>query len=630
VPVVLGAQGVDLASAISALDAEQRDLTAKQSACEKVIKAACPSITDFQAFADAAVPYDIDERIVSSERALTLANNAVAVTQRRQLTEITLRTLDGFEALAKKSVADISEHAASMVQSHIDTHAMTPNGGKWIKYGVEHMQNNACPFCTQDTSDVPLVSVFKGYFSEQYAALAADVEAAYAELRAVVGENGNGLTAILDAHAADFMFWKDVCDLGTVPQMSVEEKAAVDTALSALVDLFDGKSKNPLATQAMSSELRTEVEHGLGLLMTYLGAVAVAKQAIQSARDEAVGAEVQKAKDALDKRRVLKSKLASPVKDEVETWLKCAKRRAAIDGEKKSAQAALRGHVTSTVGARQNEINALLEVFGAEFWICDTKASFVGREPNADYSIEIGTHRVNAGERAEDKPSFNTILSAGDKFTLALAFFIAQVRADPQLKDATIIFDDPFSSQDMQRQWETTSQLRSLSKDCCQVIVLSHDPRFLALIEKNAIKADCSSFQIMCDDTGAGSISTWSSEKELETAYVRNAQVIREFASKGQYLDGENADSVIKILRPFSEDFVRARFPARFAPLIMLDGMTDEIEAAGVDDPLFQHVARFRAVNEYSRDHMHAGAPPIDPVQLRAQCKRIVGFLGQY
>jgi wobble nucleotide-excising tRNase len=284
--------------------------------------------------------------------------------------------------------------------------------------------------------------------------------------------------------------------------------------------------------------------------------------------------------------------------------------------------------MASVVVARQSTINDLLEVFGAKFRIINTKASFVGREASTEFSVAIGDHTIKAGEQSFEEPSFTTVLSSGDKFTLALAFFSAQVRADPNLAKSRIIFDDPFSSQDMQRQWETTSQIRSLAADACQVIVLSHDPRFLSLIEKNT--SSCKTYQLTCNDDGEGSISIWSSEDELKDIYVRQAQRIREYAHNGNFLKDSNAETLIKDLRPFLEDYVRARFPGRFAALVMLDEMASEIEKAGSTDPLFKNTSEIRAINEYSRDNMHGGASAPNADQLRSQCKRVCSIIGQY
>ena len=65
------------------------------------------------------------------------------------------------------------------------------------------------------------------------------------------------------------------------------------------------------------------------------------------------------------------------------------------------------------MSARQSTINTLLSDFGANFSIVDARASYVGREPNTDFAIAVGTHKIKAGEKSPNEPSFKTVLSAG-------------------------------------------------------------------------------------------------------------------------------------------------------------------------------------------------------------------------
>ena len=148
----------------------------------------------------------------------------------------------------------------------------------------------------------------------------------------------------------------------------------------------------------------------------------------------------------------------------------------------------------------------------------------------------------------------------------------------------------------MQRQWETGSQIRQLADDAQQVIVLSHDPRFLHLIEKDADPNFCSTFQLTFESDSEAAVKQWSAADELKTNYVRQAERIRHLAGTGLFLSDTSAENLIKDLRPFLEDFIKLRFPGRFDDMKMLEEVTDEIEAAGSSDPLYKDVARLRAL----------------------------------
>lgn len=628
IPVVLGEQGVKLAENVSSLDALQKESAAKQATAERVIRASAPAVDNVAAFVHAEVPQDIDEQIVAAERGIELARHASLIKLKTALKIVALPSLATLEELAKRTLETVTISAARLVQDHIEKHGMQINGDRWLKYGLEHMRGNSCPFCTQDTSKIDTVAAFRTYFSAEYAALVASIESARNQLILIFGPEGRDFDALLTANAEDVKFWRSVADLPSEPDLSAVDAASVKRALKQLIDFLAAKLANPLVEHDIG-EQRSEIVAALSVWDSYLDDLRECSDSIEKARAEAPTADIARANELLGKRRALKSKLSEPIAGEVKIWQDCAKRRQEIDVEKPTAQNALRSYMASTIASRQKQINELLELFGANFKIVQTKASFVGREASTEFSIEIGGHTVKAGDYSEDEPSFHTVLSGGDKLTLALALFITQVRADPELSKARILFDDPFSSQDMQRQWETTSQIRALAKVARQVIVLSHDPRFLALIEKNS-QSGAATFQLMCDDAGNGSIRQWSAEEELKEIYVRQAERIREYASSGILLPGTTEESLVKDLRPFVEGYIRARFPARFDTLVMLDEMTNQIESAGPDDPLYKDVSSLRAINEFARDSMHAGAQLPDPVQLRAQCKRVVSIMGAY
>lgn len=399
--------------------------------------------------------------------------------------------------------------------------------------------------------------------------------------------------------------------------------------MATLRERVEQKRAAPLREVDISDK-REEVASALSELRDYNMAVFRSLELIQQARLEVKQADPSRAEMVLKAKIALKAKLSSPILMQLTEYQQFAAKKAELTKKKARLQEDLKSYVATTISTRQKEINDLLLLFGANFQIAETKASFIGREANTEYAVALGAHVLRVGTGNSGEPSFKTVLSAGDKFTLALALFFTQVRADTALGQATVIFDDPFSSQDMQRQWETGSQIRQLAKRAGQVIVFSHDPRFLHLIDKDAEQGVCSTFQISFESDVEAAIKQWSSTEELKEIYVRQAERIRHYANSGVFLADTNAESLIKDLRPFLEDFVKLRFPGRFGSMKMLDAMVDEIDAAGPSDPLFQDIEHLRALNEYTRANHHGGSSHPDTAALRAQCHRVLMVLGRY
>ena len=630
-PVVLGDAGVNLAEKIVALDAEQRDLSTKMKESEKVIRAACRGvrIDDVSAFCAKVIPGDIDDKIVAANRNVELAKSAALVKLKTDPQSFSINTFGHYQAVAARTISDASEDASSRVQKHIEDHKLHPKADNWIKYGVERIENDTCPFCAQSVAGLDLVAAYQAYFSDAFAALTAERDSAIAELEALCSNTDNQIDKITASNDADFEFWRGVCEIKTPPVLDDEQRTNIKSGLNSLLVFLKQKVANPLVAVPLG-EQADAIKTSCDAITTYNDSVAAQTVIVTAARVAVTTVDAAKADENLQKWVALKSKQSEPLHSEAASYVTNEARKAEIEIEKKAKQTELTNFASATIGTRQKEINDLLEDFGANFSIADTKANFVGREPNTEYCIALGAGKVKAGDQSDSEPSFKTVLSAGDKTTLALAFFISQIKADPKLADAVVVFDDPFSSQDLQRQFETTSQIRIISQSAAQTLVFSHDPRFLQMIERDADHAATTTYQILCDDSGIGSIRSLTLSDELKESYVRNAAAIREYARHEVILEDFTTLSLTQAIRIFLEDYIQARYPTRFQNNEQLLEMSTAIETAGADDEMFKFVGELNALREYSRKYHHAGAPNPDPTELRAQCKKVVRITGSF
>ncbi len=89
----------------------------------------------------------------------------------------------------------------------------------------------------------------------------------------------------------------------------------------------------------------------------------------------------------------------------------------------------------------------------------------------------------------DNGPSFRNTLSAGDRNTLALAFFFASLDRDPALADKIVVIDDPMTSLDEHRSLTTVHEMRQLHDRVSQMIVLSHSKPFLLGVWNDADRA---------------------------------------------------------------------------------------------------------------------------------------------
>src|SRR5205085_5335829 len=140
-------------------------------------------------------------------------------------------------------------------------------------------------------------------------------------------------------------------------------------------------------------------------------------------------------------------------------------------------------HTQQVITQYGQKINWYLERINAGFRITTPVHNYRGGPPSTSYQIVINQNAVDLGDPQTplDRPSFKNTLSSGDRSTLALAFFLAELEQDPLRVRKTVVFDDPFTSLDAFRRNQTVHQIHRCAEGCLQVVVLSHDPGFLKL-----------------------------------------------------------------------------------------------------------------------------------------------------
>lgn len=141
-------------------------------------------------------------------------------------------------------------------------------------------------------------------------------------------------------------------------------------------------------------------------------------------------------------------------------------------------------------------INKILSVLGADFQICDFKPlkNLVGQSERV-FEIEFyKCHKVFISETTANRPRFKNTLSESDKRLLAFSFFYSLLLHDSNLNKKIIVFDDPFSSFDVNRRTKTiellanpyliTSDGERVEKVFEQLIILTHEREFYKWIFK--------------------------------------------------------------------------------------------------------------------------------------------------
>jgi wobble nucleotide-excising tRNase len=214
---------------------------------------------------------------------------------------------------------------------------------------------------------------------------------------------------------------------------------------------------------------------------------------------------------------------------------------------------------------------------------------------------------VAGGTAPAGQPSFRTVLSAGDRNTLALAFFFASLDQDPNLASKIVVIDDPVSSLDEHRTLTTVQEIRNLVGRTAQVIILSHSKAFLCNIWDHMAPTLRGALQLVRDGD-ASRIEPWDVTRDMVTAHDRRHELLRGYLTTSTANNRPVADA----LRPVLEAFLRVAYPGAFPPGTMLANFRNHCQQllATPRQILDQaDITELRALTEYGNQFHHDTNP---------------------
>ena len=229
--------------------------------------------------------------------------------------------------------------------------------------------------------------------------------------------------------------------------------------------------------------------------------------------------------------------------------------------------------------------------------------------PSTSYGLQLDDVSVKLGSaNTIGEPSFKSVLSDGDKNSLAFAFFLARLENDPTISEKIVVFDDPITSLDLNRRHCTLQEILMISNKAKQVIVLSNEPFFLRMIWENAHNAKTLHIPRRGQQSA---IEEWDIATATQSDYFRNYLDLDEYLEHGE---GEPR-KVAKCIRLVLEGNLRVRFPKEFTANEWLRAFIDKIRDAKPGDPLEilqDNVDEIAAINDYSKKYHHQQNPDAD------------------
>lgn len=627
--VIVGAAAVSLADKYDVLVKDIRALQQTIREATRAVESHLPSGVSVKSFLAAAEDPDIVNKLASAHADLRAATEADRLKVHPGLQAIELRKpVPELDDLLGETIESVGATADRLLREHLATHEMR-GGQAWLLQGLDYKPEASCPFCGQDTKDVPLIDAYKVVFSDAYRQLKERITEVGKGVAESLGETALAqFDAKLASNLSVVAFWSSHVDgiADRLPNLRPDDARVYAEATLAVLREKVATPLEPLAVPSNYGMVRAAYNALLGRIAAYNATVAALNTLIQARRAEVARIDVPKAARVVAELEAYKRRHEPLVKKLCDNLLTLQAKKAAMEEERDRIKVRLDGLSDKTVAVYQALINKYLDAFNAGFDIVRVEHNFIGGV-KASYQLKINDTEVSLGDEKtpDDVASFKNTLSAGDRSALALSFFLAQLENDPGSGGKIVVFDDPFCSQDSFRRNQTAIEIAS-TEQCTQTIVLSHDAHFLKLVEEKIHNSP-----VKCLKLAAVGDSTQIHELDLtnfiQTKAQRHIDVLQRYMS-GMQVDA--ADAVQKI-RPLLEHWCRSVCLTLFSADDNLGNILAKIKGTGSDHPLSEVYQRLSDLNDYSSKHMHGDGSiirPLDEGELRGCVKKTLRLVG--
>ena len=640
--LVVGEIGVRHIQRILELDRENREnnnaLTEVEYKLRAVIEGIGASSINLDAFLMLESRQDIEKAIADQEARVqhTLRAKELKAAAEPELFPIPLETAK-IRVLLQKSIDEIAEDAIDKVRTHIVAHQCEERGDKvaletWLETGMTFKQTGNCPFCGQPLSDRDIVDAYSDFFSQTYKELSASIQKVHSTLNGYgKADYHQAVLRLAKQNTGHFQYWREAGKLAPPEINNIETLIeGIQKAAAKLVALISSKQAN-LTEAVLGPEVDDVLaawEKGRNEFITVNQKIEAFLSAVKDIKDSIDPTALSDLEKELKILRAIKRRHEPEIVELVARLHEYKSKREEIAQEKAGVREMLNRHERTITTDLGDAINSYLKCLGAGFRIDYQKPSHHGgREPIASYNILI--REVPISPRFDpselDKPSIRNTLSGGDKSTLALAFFLAKVNADPDLANTIIVLDDPFTSLDEFRRRFTAIEINKLCRKALQVIVLSHEKNFLRHIWDKVDHTFISSLALQTGAPGITTIAPYDIERETRPRYISEREKLDEFI-KGELHD---VSYIRTRLRTVCEHFYRSGDSSLFPSTATLEQIIRILENAPAEHPYKGALEELRDINEFSRSDSHAAvsADSSDDTsieELKVWCQRVL------
>ncbi len=525
----------------------------------------------------------IGAEIQDKERMLAAIREQADVLTRPHFEEINLPVFDTatIDGILQKGLPDLDTEAANRVRGHIAE--LGEGGEKWISDGIELLpppgSDGTCPFCAQNLDGSSLITHYRAYFSQAYEGLKRKINQITSDVTAICdGSTQADFERSVRFNVEQYHFWSKFCDVCEIEIDTASIASDWIAAGRAIINCLSTKQAAPLDRMMLDRRTRNALavyEMHRRRISLINEEIIASNRRIYQVQNKVKAGNLEAIENELSYLRAAKLRYSPAIAPLCEDYVAEKIAKAATEDERDQVKIELRKYRRRVFPRYRDGVNKYLEKFNTGFRLETLTSRDSSGGPTGNYDLEINNAlvRVAGGRPRPGKPSFSNTLSAGDRSTIALAFFLESLDQHHSIGDTIVVIDDPISSLDEHRSWATEREVRRLVDSAGQVIVLSHNKQFLCRMWEAVDRESRVALEIVRDSNGS-SLCKWNVNDDLITEHDRRDKLLRDYVSGGL----QNKREVAQSMRPHLEGFLRVAYPEHFPPGTLLGAFLTKCE----------------------------------------------------